>query len=424
MGKKRSFRELASGSAGASEAAASPSTTSAPKTVPTPSTAPALAPSTTSVPSSTHVPSTTSTSKPRALLFPWPLLAPGKMQGRRPKRRRTRPRRVITGGASLELVFDDDAAAARLFATMVFPDVPYTRVRASSSWTMSRARLKAKIEKQKRRADNYAKGELATKTERNKYAEHLDKRNNELERALGDNKRLCVENEKLAKKLETAKQDASNSLTFLTRRNEQVDELKKQVEQKRKLLKTAKALIVDLHEKFAIAKAKFVELKGDPQDKMIYQVQREANLDFGIFFCNLHLWNGSSFAKPTLPNQDKPLKKLAAEAGVEDVSGSLMSLENAGELLQGMRIDSAGLLKNLMISVDGRMSFAGENEAEVTMTAVADPEAEKTRIGGEAAEIEKAVADEDGAERAVSEKVGLTTLVTSTEVVKDAEVHP
>ncbi|KFK26170.1 hypothetical protein AALP_AA8G212000 [Arabis alpina] len=412
MGKKRSFRELASGSAGASEAAASPSTTSAPKTVPTPSTAPALAPSTTSVPSSTPVPSTTSASKNVARVPPSVVLGvpatdskasrssvplafsrsgedarknakakahktatsdhrrsePRSDGEREPKRTRTDPPSPFVRVS--QLVFDDDAAAARLFATMVFPDVPYTRVRASSSGTMSRAGLKAEIEKQKRRADNYAKGEIATKTERNKYAEQLDKRNNELERALRDNKRLRVENEKLAKKLETAKQDASNSLTFLTRRNEQVDELKKQVKQKRKLLKTAKALIVDLHEKFAIAKAKFVELKRDPQDKMIYQVQREVNLDFE------------------------------------------------------MRIDSAGLLKNLMISVDGRMSFAGENEAEVTMTAVADPEAEKTRIGGEATEIEKAVADEDGAERAVSEKAGLTTLVTSTEVVKDAEVHP
>ncbi|KFK23058.1 hypothetical protein AALP_AAs67435U000300 [Arabis alpina] len=324
--------------------------------------------------------------------------------------------------------------------------------------------LEAEIEKQKLSADDYAKGELAAKTERNKYAEHLDKRNNELERAFGDNKRLRVENEKLAKKLEAAKKDASNSLTFLTRRNEQVDELKRQVGQKRELLKTAKALIVDLHEKFAIAKAKFVELKGDPQDKMAFQIQREANLDFvkqllGLFpdrkaprledelasltadveanvgdeeyFDKLMESLGEcldvvllEFVKPTLPNQDVSLEKLAVDTGVVDVSGSIMSLENAGGLLQEMRIDSAGLLKNLMISEDGRMSFAGDDKAEVTTIAAEDIEAEKTRIGGDATEIEKTVADEDRAEKAVSEKAGLTTLVTSSEAAKDEEAHP
>ncbi|KFK27038.1 hypothetical protein AALP_AA8G326000 [Arabis alpina] len=305
---------------------------------------------------------------------------------------------------------------------MAFPDDPYTRVRASSSGTMSHVGLKflaivncvgheleAEIEKQKRRADEYAKGELAAKTERNKYAEQLDKRNKELEKALGDNKRLRVENEKLAKKLETAKQDASNSLIFLTRRNEQVDELKKQ---------------------FAIAKSGFVELKGDLQDRMIFQVQRKVNLDFvkqllGLFpdrkvlrledelaflTADVEANVGDeesldeclNFAKTTLPNQDVPLEKLAAEAGVVDISGSIMSLENAGGLLQEMRIDSAGLLKNLMISKDGRMSFAGEDEAEVTTVAAGDVEAEKTRIDGDAAEIEKTIADDDGAETAVS----------------------
>ncbi|KFK32015.1 hypothetical protein AALP_AA6G188900 [Arabis alpina] len=337
---------------------------------------------------------------------------------------------------------------------MVFPDDPYTRVGASSSGMMSRAGLKflafvnrvgheleVEIEKQKRRADDYAKGELAAKTERNKYAEQLDKRNKELERALGDSKRLRVENEKLAKKLETAKQDMSNSLTFLTRRNEQVDELKKQVGQKRELLKTAKALIVDLHEKFVIAKSKFVELKGDPQDKMIFQVQREANLDFVKQFLDLFPDRKGprledklasltadveanvgdeehfnklmesleeclnvvlpEFAKPTLPNQDKSLEKLAAEAGVKDVSGSFMSLENAGGLLQRWTAQEPHECE------DGRMSFAGEDEAEVTTTVAEDTEADKTRISGEAAEIEKTVADEDEPRRLSQRRRGL-----------------
>ncbi|KFK35642.1 hypothetical protein AALP_AA4G017200 [Arabis alpina] len=238
---------------------------------------------------------------------------------------------------------------------------------------------------------------------------------------------------KNAKKLETAKQDARNSLTFLTRRNEQVDELKKQVGQKREFLKTAKALIVDLHEKFTIAKSKFVELKCDPQDKMIFQVQREANLDFvkqllGLFLDRKVPRLEDELASLTADMEgqlvDKSLENLAAEAGVKDVSGSLMSLENAGGLLQEMRIDSIGLLKNLMISEDGRMSFTGEDEAKVSTTVAEDTEAEKTRIGGEAAKIEEIVVDEDGAEKAVAEKAGLATLVISTEVVKDAEVHP
>ncbi|KFK22941.1 hypothetical protein AALP_AAs48400U000100, partial [Arabis alpina] len=70
------------------------------------------------------------------------------------------------------------------------------------------------------------------------------------------------------------------------------------------------------------------------------------------------------FAKPSTRNQDVPLEKLAADAGIADVSGSHMRSESAGGLLQEMRIDSAELLKDLMISEDGRMSFAGEDEVE------------------------------------------------------------
>ncbi|KFK33886.1 hypothetical protein AALP_AA5G073000 [Arabis alpina] len=308
---------------------------------------------------------------------------------------------------------------------MVFPDDPYTRVHASSSGTMSRAglmflafvnrvghELEAEIEKQKIRADDYAKGELAAKAERNKYADQLDKRNKELERALGDNKRLRVENEKLAKK-----------------RNEQVGELKKQVGQKRELLKMAKALIVDLHEKFAIVKAKKVPRLEDELASLTADV--EANVGDEEYFDKLMESLGEcldvvlpEFAKPTLPNQDVSLERLPAEADVVNVSGSIMFLENAGGLLQEMRIDSAGLLKNLMISEDGRMSFAGEDEAEVTTVAAKDIEAEKTRTGGDVVEIEKTVADGDGAEKAVLEKVGLTTLVTSSEAARDEEAYP
>ncbi|KFK24163.1 hypothetical protein AALP_AAs73299U000100 [Arabis alpina] len=453
---KRSFRELTSGSTCAFEAVAPPSTTFETRTVPMPSTAPALALITTSMPSTTSAPSTSSAAKKSARMPPSVVLhARKKAKGKahetatsdhrrneprgddesEPKRTRTDPSSPFVRVS--QLVFDDDAAAMRLVATMVFPDDPYTRVYASSAGTMSRAGLKflafvncvsheleAEIEKQKRRAADYATGELAAKTECNKYAEQLDKWNKENERALGDNKRLRMENEKLAKKLETAKQDPSNSLTFLTRHNEQVDELKKQVVQKRELLKTAKALIVDLHENFATAKYKFVELKGDPQDKMIFQVQREANLDFVKQLFGL-------FQDRKVSRLEDELASLTAdvEANVGDEEHFDILMESLEECLNvvlpnEMRIDSAGLLKNLMISEDGRMSFAGEDEAEVIMTVAEDTEAEKTRIGGEASEIEEIDADEDGAKKAVAEKAGLSTLVTSTEVVKDAEVHP
>ncbi|KFK43657.1 hypothetical protein AALP_AA1G155500 [Arabis alpina] len=367
---------------------------------------------------------------------------------REPKRTRTDlPSPIVRFSQS---VFDDDTAAARLFATLVFPDDPHTRVRASSSGTMSRVGLKflafvnrvdheleAEIEKQKCRADNHANGERTTRTERDTFADQLDKRIKSLRRHSGNNARLRPKNEKLTKELETAKQDARNSLTFLTRRNEQADELKKQVEQRRKLLKTARDLILDLHEKFAIAKAKFAKPKGDPQDKMIFQVQREANLDFvkqllGLLperkvpkledaltsltadveanACDEEYFERLmesfeeclnvvllAFAKPTLLTQDKPLETLAPEAGVKDVSGSRMSLENVGGLLQEMRIGRAGLLKNLMISEDERMPFA--------MTAAEDTK------------VEKNVAETE-------EKMEPTATVTSAEVAKDKEVHP
>ncbi|KFK32388.1 hypothetical protein AALP_AA6G234900 [Arabis alpina] len=394
---------------------------------------------------------------------------------RGPKRPRTDPPSPSVRVS--QLVFDDDAAAARLFATMVFLDDPYTRVRASSSGTVSRAGLKflafvncvgheleAEIEKYKHRADAYAKGELAAKTERNKYTEQMEKRDKELEKALRDNKRLRVENDKLTKKLEAAEKDASNSLNGLLSRNAQVAELKTQVGKKRESLKTAKALIVDLHEQFAIAKAKFEELKGDPQDKLVFQIQREANLDFvkqllGLFpdrkfprlenelasltadveahagdeeyFDKLMESLGEcldvvlpEFAKPTLPNRDVSLEKLAADAGVADVSGSHMFSENAGGLLQEMRIDSAGQLKNLMISEDGCMSFAGEDETEVTTVAAESMEAEKTKTGEDATEIEKTVVDVVGAEKAISKEAELTTRDTSLEAGKDEEARP
>ncbi|KFK29380.1 hypothetical protein AALP_AA7G126000 [Arabis alpina] len=441
-----SERHLASGSAGAYEAVPPPSTTSMPKTIPTPSTAPALAPNTTYVPSTTPAPSTASTAKKTARMPPSIVLGMPASDSRAVRSSVLLASSRSGEDARKKSVFDDDAADARLFATMAFPDDPYTRVRASSSRTMSRARLKflafvkrvgheleVEIEKQKLCANDYAKGELAAKTKRNKYVEQLEKKNKELERTLGDNKRLRVENEKLAKKLETAKKDASNSLDCLTRRNEQVSELRMQVGQKRQLLKTAKALIVDLHEKFAIAKAKFVELKGDPQDKMVFQIQREANLDFvkqllGLFPDRKVSRLDDELASLTADVEanvgdeeyfdnfmeslgeclDVVLPELAGEAGVVDASGPIMSLENAGGLLQ-IRIDSAGLLKNLMISEDGCMSFAGDDKAEVTTIAAEDIEAKKTRIGGDAAEIEKTVADNDGAEKAISEKARLTT---------------
>ncbi|KFK29523.1 hypothetical protein AALP_AA7G145600 [Arabis alpina] len=300
---KRSFRDLASGSACVSKAPAPPSTSSVPRTTSMPSTVPDIAPNTTTVPSTTPGLSTAPATKkstrtpssivlgvpasdPKAACSSVPLVssrsgddarkkAKGKAQdtasadcresesrgddGREPKWPRTDP--PSSPIRVSQSIFDDDSAAARLFATLAFPDDPYTRAHASSSGTMSRAglrflafvnrvghKLEAEIEKHKNRANAYAKGELAAKTERDKYAEKLERRNKELEKALGDNKRLCVENDKLTKKLEAAEKDASNSLSCLTSRNAQVTELKTKVGKKRETLKMAKALIVDLHE--------------------------------------------------------------------------------------------------------------------------------------------------------------------------------
>ncbi|KFK29355.1 hypothetical protein AALP_AA7G123400 [Arabis alpina] len=471
---KRSFKELASGSVGASKAPAPPSTSSVPKTTSTPSTAPGLAPNTTTVPSTTPRPSTAPATKksvctPSSIVLGMPASDPKAARSSVPlvssrsgddarKKAKGKPQDTASAdrrGSGLESVFDDDSAAARLFATLAFPDDPNTRVRASFPGTMSRAglrflafvnrvghELEAEIEKHKLRVDAYAKGELAAKTEHNKYAEQLEKRDKELEKALGDNKRLRMENDKLTKKLEAAEKDASNSLSCLTSRNTQVAELKKRVGKKREALKTPKALIVDLHEKFAIAKAKFEELKGNAQDRLVFQIQREANLDFvkqllGLFpdrkvpkledelmslIADVEAHTGDEeyfdklmenlgecfdvvlpeFAKPPLPIQDVSLEKLAADAGVADVSGSHMFSESAGGLLQEMRIDSAGLLKDLMISEDGRMSFAGEDEAEETTIAAADTQAEKTKTVG----TEKTAADVDGAEKAASNEAG------------------
>ncbi|KFK26180.1 hypothetical protein AALP_AA8G213300 [Arabis alpina] len=89
-----------------------------------------------------------------------------------------------------------------------------------------------------------------------------------------------------------------------------------------------------------------------------------------------------------------------------------------------MRIDSAGLLKNLMISKDRRMSFAGEDETEVTTVAAESIEAEKTKTSEDAAKIEKTVADVVRAEKAVSKEAELTTRDTSSEAGKDEEAHP
>ncbi|KFK29378.1 hypothetical protein AALP_AA7G125900 [Arabis alpina] len=303
---KRYFRDLAAGSAGTSKAPAPPRDSSAPRATSTPSAAP-------SPKKPVHVSSSLvlamPASDPKAARPSAPLAvsrsgddarrkAKGKSQdvvgadrrgsesrsadGIEPKRPRTDPP-----------VFDDDSAAARLFATLAFPDDPCGPVQASaSSGTMSRAglrflafvnrvchELEDEVERHKLRADACAKGESVAKAERNKYAEKLERRNKELEKALGDNERLCAENEELSRKLEVAEKNASNSLSCLSDRNAQVAALKMKVGKKKTELKTDKVLIVDLYEQFAAARAKFEELKCIPQDRMVFQIQREANLD-------------------------------------------------------------------------------------------------------------------------------------------------
>ncbi|KFK36159.1 hypothetical protein AALP_AA4G085700 [Arabis alpina] len=473
---KRSFRDLAAGSAGTSKAPTLPRDSSAPRATSTPSAAHDLVPSASEVPNPT--PSNTAllpkqsarvssslvlampASDPKAARSSVPLAisrsgedvrrkAKGKSQdvasadhrgsesqsadGREPKKARTDPPSPVKVSRS---VFDDDSAAAHLFATLAFPDDPCGPVQgSSSSSTMSRAGLKFlafvnrvcheledEAKRQQLRADACAKGESAAKAERNKYADKLERRNKELEKALGDNERLRAENEELSRKLEVAEKSASNSLNCLSDRNAQVAALKAKVGKKRTELKTAKVLIMGFYEQFAAARAKLEELKGTPQDRMVFQIQREANLDFvrqlmgliperkvpkledelAALTAEVEAHSGDEeyfdklmesigecldvvlpeFAKPSTRDRDVPLEKLAADAGIADVSGSHMHSESAGGLLQEMRVDSAGLLKDLMISEDGRMSFAGEDEVEEPTVAVEHNPAEGTESAG------------------------------------------
>ncbi|KFK29725.1 hypothetical protein AALP_AA7G170200 [Arabis alpina] len=106
-------------------------------------------------------------------------------------------------------------------------------------------------------------------------------------------------------------------------------------------------------------------------------------------------------AKGKVPDTAVCQAPVAEPRGGMDVSGSHMFSESAGGFLQEMSIDSAGLLKDLMINEDGRMSFAGEDEVEETTIAAEDIRAEKAKTVG----IEK-TADVDGAEKAASKKSG------------------
>ncbi|KFK23051.1 hypothetical protein AALP_AAs39044U000100, partial [Arabis alpina] len=378
---KRSFRDLAAGSAGTSKAPAPPRDSLALRATSTPSAAPDLVPSASMVPSPT--PSTAPSTKKPALVSlslvlampasdpkvarPSAPLAVSRSGGdarrkakeksqdivdadrresesrstdrREPKRPRTDPPSPVKVSQS---VFDDDSPAARLFATLAFPDDPCGPVQASaSSGTMSRAglrflafvnrvchELEEEVERHKLRADACAKGESVAKAERNKYADKLERRNKELEKALGDNERLRAENEELSRKLEVAEKNASNSLSCLSDRNAQVAALKMKGGKKRTELKTAKVLIVDLYEQFAAARAKFEELKGIPQDRMVFQIQGEANLDFVKQVMGL-------IPERKVPKLEDELASLTADveahAGDEEYFDKLM--ETLGECL-------------------------------------------------------------------------------------------
>ncbi|KFK22369.1 hypothetical protein AALP_AAs55820U000100 [Arabis alpina] len=431
---KRSFRDLAAGSAGTSKASAPPRDSSAPRATSTPSAAHDLVPSASVVPNPT--PSNTALLPKKSARVSSSLVLA--MPASDPKAARPSvPLAVSRSGDDVrrkDKGKSQDVAAARLFATLAFPDDPCGPVQgSSSSSTMSRTglrflafvnrvchELEDEAERHKLCADVCAKGESVAKAERNKYTDKLERRNKELEKALGDNERLRAENEELSRKLEVAEKGASNSLNCLSDRNAQVTALKAKVGKKRTELKTAKILIVDLYEQFAAARAKLEELKGVPQDRMrkVPKLEDElASLTADVeahagdeeYFDKLMESLGEcldvvlpEFAKPSTRNQDVPLERLAADAGIADVSGSHMLSESAGGLLQEMRIDSAGLLKDLMISEDGRMSFAGEDEVEETTVAVEHNLAE----GIETAGAEKIATGDDETEKADSEKAG------------------
>ncbi|KFK32563.1 hypothetical protein AALP_AA6G259400 [Arabis alpina] len=368
---KRSFKELAAGCVGTSKAPVPPSTSSVPRDTSTPSTAPDLAPSVSVVPST--APSTAPSAKKSvrtssSLVLVMPASDPKAARSSAPlvtsrsgEDARKKAKRKIQDTAGVDRreskPRDGDGREPKRPRT----DPPCSPVRVSQ--TMSRAGLRflafvnrvghepeEKIKKHKLRTDACAKGELAAKTEHNKYADKLEKRNKELEKAFGDNQRLRTENKerRVVENLEAAGKDASNSLSCLTSRNAQVTELKTKVGKKRDELKMAKALIVDLYEQFATARAKLEDellslitdveaYAGDEEhfDKLM-ETLREC-LDVVL----------PEFVKPPTPNRDVSLEKLVADAGVADVSGLHMFSESAGGLLQELRIDSARLLKDL-----------------------------------------------------------------------------
>ncbi|KFK34217.1 hypothetical protein AALP_AA5G116000 [Arabis alpina] len=342
---KRSFGDLASGSAGVAKAHAPPSTSSVPRTTSTRCNFPDIAPNTATVPNTAPGPNTAPAAKKSACT----------------------PLSIFLG------VPASDPKAAR-------SSVPLFLAFVNRVGHM----LEAEIEKHKLRADAYAKGELVAKTERNKYADQLEKRDKMLEKALGDNQRLRVENDKLTETLEAAEKDASNSLSFLASLNAQVAELKTKREANLDFVKQLLGLIPE--RKVPKLEDELASLTADV----------EAHAGDEEYFDKLMETFGEC------SSQDVPLEKLAADAGVMDVSGSHMFSESAGGLLQEIRIDSAGLLKDLMISEEGRMSFAGEDKVEETTIAAEDIRAEETKT----VRIEKTAADVDGAEKAASKKAG------------------
>ncbi|KFK23165.1 hypothetical protein AALP_AAs73675U000100 [Arabis alpina] len=297
----RSFRELASGSAGAFKTGAPPSTTSVPRTTSTPSIAPNLASNTTSVPSTTPAPSTASAAKksarmPSSVVLGMPASDP--CDARKKAKGKAQETVPCDRGGS-ESRGDDGREPKRPRTDPPSPSFLAFVNRGGHE-------LEAEIEKHKHHANAYAKGELAAKTERNKKVPRLE--------------------------------DDLASLTA----------------------------DVEAHKGGEEYFDKLMESLGECLDVV--------------------------------------LPEIAADAGVADVSGSHMFSENAGGLLQEMRIDSAGLLKNLMISEDRRMSFAGEEETEVTTVAAESIEVEKTKTGEDAAEIKKTVPDVVRAEKAASKE--------------------
>ncbi|KFK22767.1 hypothetical protein AALP_AAs48002U000200 [Arabis alpina] len=322
---------------------------------------------------------------------------------RESKRARTRfaspPRRVSKS------LFQDKASASRFFSTLVLSDDVVAPIDTKSSREMMRHGLKF----------------LALV---NKVGHELEAEVEDLKKQVEDEKRpearksaaaLLAEAEKSVIALTAAEKREQYSDAIVKKRD---GELSKVVDR----LRRADEQIQSLERKFARPKDKFDELQGDPQNNMVYQVQRVANLDFVRLLLGLldgheppkledeltfptadvaeHAGDEERFEQlmkslhgllhvldpkvkvPAVVTHDRTLKTYAASVGVADPSGSLLG--------------GAGSCKAAVVSVDGKsvdgkFSLIGGVGAEAAVVSVdgKSVDGKFSLIGGVGAEVTK-----------------------------------